>query len=198
MRSRPAAAPVTPQSAAPACLMRGALDTVTGNIARLGWAETQRSVRENAGNLVLTVSRIGNTSQAVAANVLAITGTAQSGVDFGTPYPASPSWAANDLSDRTVVVPIIYRSGVQSTRAFTVRLQGNVGRHPGAVADVVNVSIADVDCASDTPIGFGETKAVSSMQHFPRTTATVAPEAATTTPYATASKDRLGTSSQLI
>lgn len=137
---------------------RGALDTVTGNTARLGWAETQRSVRENAGNLVLTVSRIGNTSQAVAANVLAITGTAQSGVDFGAPYPASLSWAANDLSDRTVVVPIIYRSGVQSTRAFTVRLQATSGATQVLSPDVVNVSIADVDCASDTPIGFGETK----------------------------------------
>ncbi len=140
---------------------RGALDAVGGNVVRLAWSESQANIRENSGNLILTVSRIGNASQAVGASVVSLNGTAQSGIDFGAPYPSTLAWAGNDSSDRTIVVPIIYRSGVQSSRAFSLRLAATTGATEILAPDTVNVTISDVDCASATAIGFGETKSGS-------------------------------------
>ena len=140
---------------------RRSLDALTGSVVRIGWNEPAVTLRENDGNLVVTVSRIGNPSQAVTVGVVADPGTALAGVDYGTPSSTTLTWAANDVSDRTVTVPIIARSGEQGTRAFALRLYTISGGTQIVAPASINVTINEVDCNSVTPILFGETKSGS-------------------------------------
>ena len=94
----------------------------------------------------MTVSRIGNPSQAVTVGVVADPGTALAGVDYGTPSSTTLTWAANDVSDHAVTVPIIARSGEQGTRAFALRLYTISGGTqivaPASINVTINGSIA--------------------------------------------------------
>lgn len=140
---------------------RRALDAVSGSVVRVGWNEPAVTVRENDGNLTVTVSRVGDPSLAVTVGVVADAGTAFSGLDYGTPSATTLTWAANDVSDRSVTVPIIARSGEQSTRAFALRLYTiSPGTQIVAPASL-GVTINEVDCNVVTPILFGETKSGS-------------------------------------
>lgn len=135
-----------------------ALEAVTGNVTRLGWNEQATTLRENDGTASFTVSRIGGTTQPVTVSVIADDGTAIGGVDFSPPSPATLTWAANDTTDRTVTVPIIYRAGEQGARAFSLRLNAPSPAAIIVAPTTVSVRITEVDCAAVTPILMGETK----------------------------------------
>ncbi len=137
------------------------LDAVLGPAAQIGWNEQSASLRETDGNVSFTVSRIGGASQPVSVAVTAESGTATSGVDFVLPSPATLNWAANDMTDRTVTVPIIYRTGEQGARAFSLRLSAPSAPAIVVAPTAVSVRITEVDCATVTPIVMGETKAGS-------------------------------------
>ena len=138
------------------------LDAVIGGNARVGWNEQAASVRENDGTVRFTVSRIGGLSQPLSVAVVADDGTAKSGIDFSppSPSPSSPTltWAANDSSDRTVSVPILYRAGEQGARAFSLRLASPSGGASVVAPQAVSVRITEVDCATVTPIAMGATQ----------------------------------------
>ncbi|MEO7254307.1 MAG: S8 family serine peptidase, partial [Casimicrobium sp.] len=137
------------------------LDAVIGSVARLGWNEQAATLRENDGNVSFTVSRIGGASQPVSVSVVADNGSAVAGVDFSAPSPATLTWAANDTTDRTVTVPIIYRPGEQGARAFALRLNAPSPSALIVAPAAVSVRITEVDCATVTPILMDETKAGS-------------------------------------
>ncbi len=130
---------------------------VTGPAARIGWNEQSATLRENDGTVSFTVSRIGGLAQSVSVGVVADNGTAQAGIDFSSPSPATLNWAANDATDRTVTVPIIYRSGEQGARAFSLRLSAPSGATQVVAPNAVSVRITEVDCAAVTPIAMGQT-----------------------------------------
>ena len=134
------------------------LDAVLGSVARIGWNEQAATLRENDGTVSFTVSRIGGLTQPASVAVIADNGTALAGVDFSPPSPATLNWAANDASDRTVTVPIIYRAGEQGVRAFSLRLNSPSGSTVVVAPAAVSVRITEVDCATVTPIAMGETK----------------------------------------
>ena len=134
------------------------LDAVLGIVARIGWNEQAATLRENEGNATFTVSRIGGATQPVSVAVVADNGTAISGVDFSPPTPLTLTWAANDSTDRTVTVPIIYRAGEQGTRAFALRLDASATSAAIVAPNAVSVRITEVDCAAVTPILMGQTK----------------------------------------
>ena len=137
------------------------VDAVLGGAARVGWNEQAISLRENDGSATFTVSRIGSTQIASSVNLVAENGTAIAGVDFSSPSPSTLFWAANDSSDRTVTVPIIYRTGEQGERSFSLRLT-TASLGTGVVApSSVSVRVTEVDCSTVTPIAMGETKAGS-------------------------------------
>ncbi len=136
---------------------RGALDAVTGSTVRVGWNDRNVVVRENAGSVTLTVTRIGDPTQAASASVTTINGTAQLGVDYGAPTSPTLNWAANDTAAKSVTLPIIHRSGMQPGRDFTLTLAATVPTGAQVAApSALTVRIEDVDCVS-APIGFGQT-----------------------------------------
>lgn len=134
------------------------LDAVLGIATRIGWNEQSATLRENDGTVRFTVSRIGGAAQPVSVAVVADNSTASAGVDFSPPTPSTLSWAANDSTDRTVTVPIIYRAGEQGARAFALRLVASASSAVVVAPTAVSVRITEVDCATVTPIVMGETK----------------------------------------
>lgn len=137
---------------------RGMLDRAspTGPTA-VGWTSSPPSLRENDGSVTLTLARIGSNSAATTVNVQAITGTAQSGVDFGAPNPASVTWSAGDNADKTVAIPITYRNGEQGAREFSVTLTPSQAGAAVIAPATLPVRITEVDCDSTTPIAIGDT-----------------------------------------
>ena len=134
------------------------LNAVIGSVARLGWNEQSAALRENDGVVSFTVSRVGGVAQPVNVDVFAGSGTAMLGVDFSSPSPATLTWAADDATDRTVNVPIIYRPGEQGSRSFLLGLSNPSASAIVVAPNAVSVRITEVDCATVTPILMGETK----------------------------------------
>ncbi len=130
---------------------------VSGTTSHIGFNESTRSLREDDGSVVFTVSRIGGAASAASVTVTAVSDTAVLGLDFSAATPATLNWAANDKTDRTVTVPILYRPGEQGARSFTLELSA-----PSAGVSLVapvasTVRITEVDCDTVTPIMIGTT-----------------------------------------
>ena len=137
---------------------RGALDAATASGARVGWNEQGASVRENDGSVSFTVSRIGDVAQGATVTVASVNGTALLGQDFAAPTPNTLTWAANDLTEKTVSVPVLYRPGEQGTRGFALQLNSASPLVQIASPSTLSVRITEVDCAVVLPIAMGETK----------------------------------------
>ncbi len=136
---------------------RRSLDVVTGASSKVGWNEQTATVLESEGSVSFSVSRVGNIAQAVTVSVATVDGTAISGVDFGAVSAATLSWAAGDRSDKVVTVPIVHRAGEQTSRGFTIALSNPSSGASVVLPSSVSVRINDVDCATVTPIGMGQT-----------------------------------------
>jgi hypothetical protein len=137
---------------------RGVLDRASpSGPTAVGWTSSPPSLRENDGSVTLTLARIGGNAAATTVNVQAIAGTAQSGVDYGLPNPASVTWSAGDNADKTVAIPITYRSGEQGAREFSVTLTPSHAGTTVIAPATLPVRITEVDCDSTTPIATGDT-----------------------------------------
>jgi serine protease len=134
----------------------GAVSAVSGSTASVGFNESSVSVRENDGSVTLTVSRIGNPGGSASVAVLAVSDSATLGVDFLAATPATLSWAPNDMSDRVVTVPILYRPGEQGPRNLQLVLSAPSVGVALVAPTAVDVRITEVDCDGVTPIAFGQ------------------------------------------
>ncbi len=127
--------------------------------ARVGWSDgAPVSIRENEGSVAVSLTRIGATNIAATATVNVVNGTAINGTDFASPASINVTWGANDVGDKTVNVPITYRPGEQGARSFTLQISSLSGSGSIVGSNNVEVRITEVDCATVTPILFGETK----------------------------------------
>lgn len=109
-----------------------------------------RTVAENAGNLLLTVTRIGGAAAQAAVQWRTVDGTAIAGTDYGTAGNAAMlggtlDWAANDKANKTITIPIINNTTVAGgERSFAIELHAPAGATMGSVATTV-VSITEDD-----------------------------------------------------
>jgi serine protease len=127
--------------------------------ARVGWSSgAPISVRENDGVAALSLTRIGTTSVAASATVSVVNGTAINGTDFSGPSTYTINWGANDSNDKTINIPITARAGEQGARNFSLQIASFSGGGGIVAPNSVDVRITEVDCATVTPISFGETK----------------------------------------
>jgi hypothetical protein len=138
---------------------RGSLDAVVGNSSRIGWNEQSATVLESDGSVSFSLARVGNIGQAVSVSVATVDGSATSGVDFGAVSPATVSWAAGDVADKTITVPIVHRAGEQSSRDFAIAITTPSSGASVVLPNTVGVHINDVDCATVTPIAIGQSLA---------------------------------------
>ncbi len=125
--------------------------------AAVGWTSGAQSVRENDGSVSLTLARIGSVAASASANVNLIAGTAVAGIDYASPTPIAVSWSAGDASDKTVTIPVSYRSGEQGARRFTAEIVPVSGSLGLVAPSTVPIRITEVDCNSVSPITIGDT-----------------------------------------
>jgi serine protease len=149
---------------------RMAIDsTVTTAMRRVGWGSGPMSIRENEGSVELIVARIGDPLVKTGVDVQLNNGTAIKGIDFSSAIPGTVTWAAGDVSDKTVRIPITYRSGEQGAREFSATLTNITGsgvgspERPSTAASgsgviapaSIPIRITEVDCDTVKPIAIG-------------------------------------------
>ncbi|WP_170113227.1 Calx-beta domain-containing protein [Ahniella affigens] len=101
-----------------------------------------QSVAEEAGNASVTVQRpAGDGAASVDFNTVA--GSASAGSDFTT-TSGTLNWAAGDIADKTILVPIVDDAIPEAAEAFTLTLSNPVGGSIGAVGSQT-VTINDTD-----------------------------------------------------
>lgn len=105
--------------------MEATTDPVPVTPSVLTFARASQRVIRRAGQTVLTVTRGGDTTSAVAVNYATAAGTATAGSDF-TASSGTVSFAAGQTST-TISVPVGAGSGNASLEAFTVTLSSPTG-----------------------------------------------------------------------
>ena len=82
------------------------------------FSSSSYSVGADQGSVTLTVYRVGGSTGTLTVDYATTDGLAVAGVDY-TPVTGTLSWAANDVSPRTITVPLIYTTNVlKSERQF--------------------------------------------------------------------------------
>ena len=110
-----------------------------------GFKQLEVSVKENAKNAVLTLTRSGRTTDSVAANVSTADGTAIAGVNYTKLANAVVTFAAN-ATEATVSVPITDIPGNQGNKSFAGIC---VNPEDGATNGTCVVTIEDLDIPTD-------------------------------------------------
>ncbi len=110
-----------------------------------GFNQAEVSVKENAANAVLTLTRAGRMTDSVSARVSTADGTAIAGVNYRALTNAVVTFAAN-ASEATVSVPIIDIPGNQGNKSFTAIC---VNPEDGATNGNCMVTIEDLDIPTD-------------------------------------------------
>jgi parallel beta-helix repeat protein len=104
------------------------------------------SVNEGAGTATITVNRVNGSDGPVTVQYATASGTATSGSDF-TATTGTLTWAAGDASSKTIVVPIVDDSAVESSEAFSLTLSNPTGGAQLGTPATTTVTIADNDVA---------------------------------------------------
>ena len=109
----------------------------------LNFTSSSLTVMENAGNATVTVSRTGGADGAASVLYGTTAGTATAGVDY-MPIFGNLTWASGDASSKTVSIPIINNTVVNSSpRLFSLNLSSVSGSALG------NPSVATINITDD-------------------------------------------------
>ena len=93
------------------------------------FASSNFATNEAAGNIVITVRRVGTTNDIMTvdyATVLDTNMTAVAGLDY-TPVSGTLTWLAGDAVPKTFLVPIMDNTGVNTDRTFRIALSNVTG-----------------------------------------------------------------------
>lgn len=91
------------------------------NPGKITFSSTNYSVASTNASVTLTVIRSEGTNTATSCSYATINGTATSGVDY-TAVTGTISWATNENSSKTIIVPILDSGSTGTNRVFTVTL----------------------------------------------------------------------------
>jgi len=116
----------------------------------LRFANATYAVNEGAGTVTLTVNRVSGSDGSIDVNYATSNGTATSGSDYSA-RSGSLSWGSGDATVRSIVVPILDDTQVESTQSFTVTLSSPTGGASVGSPGTATVSIADNDTATPPP-----------------------------------------------
>ncbi len=96
-------------------------------------AASAYSVLDNERSVTLTVTRANGTDGAASVSFQTTDGTACAGTDY-TATSGTLTWTDGSSASQSITVPILSRSGAQSSRAFTVNLFAASGATLGAIS----------------------------------------------------------------
>ncbi|MEO8276202.1 MAG: Calx-beta domain-containing protein [Thermoanaerobaculia bacterium] len=118
-----------------------------GSPGTLQFSAATTSVGEAAGTKSITVTRTGGDNGAVSVGYETANGSATFGSDY-TQTNGTLNWAANDDTNRTIVVPILNDTAEESNETFTVHLQSPTGGATLGSPSTITVTINDNDAPS--------------------------------------------------
>ena len=117
--------------------------TIDSNDSAVTMASSTKSVAESVGTASVLVNRTGSGSGAISVNYATANGTALAGTHYTT-TTGTLNWADGDTAAKTISVPIIDNTAVNTARTFNVNLSAAVGAILAAPA-TTTVTIADDD-----------------------------------------------------
>lgn len=106
------------------------------------------SVNEGAGTVTLTVTRLGNTTYGASATWSTTDGTAKAGLDYSA-QSGSLAWGPGDTSSKTITIPILDDTLVETAETFTVTLTSATSATLGT-AKSATVTLADNESGAGT------------------------------------------------
>jgi M6 family metalloprotease-like protein len=114
----------------------------------IGFSRTSTSVQESTGSVSITVARSSGSAGAQTVDYICQVGSA--GLSDFTSVAGTLSWASGETTSKTISVPIIDDTMIESSESFTVRLQNLVGTSTLGTS-THTVTITDNDGASASP-----------------------------------------------
>jgi len=120
------------------------------------WSAATASTPEGAGSVTLSVTRIGGTEGALAANYTTANGSAGAPSDYAT-TSGTVTFPAGDATPQPVVVPIVDDSLAEGNEDFTVALTGAAIGSPGTAtvtivddpAGTAQFTVSSINTAED-------------------------------------------------
>jgi hypothetical protein len=113
------------------------------NAGRIAYAGTTASASESAANARVTVRRNGGFAGAVSIGYATSDLTATTGADY-TATAGTLSWAAGDMTDRTISIPLVNDATDEANEEFRVTLS-----NPGGGATIEGSTTLDVVITND-------------------------------------------------
>jgi len=134
-------------------ILRDHARTFGQNAGRVGFSTSSPTHPENVGTINVRVQRVVGNAGAVSVQYATSTGTTDGG-DF-TASNGTLSWAANDMADKTIAIPVIDDGTVEGAETLNVTLSAPTG---GATIDgssILVITLADNDAPSQGGGGGG-------------------------------------------
>ncbi len=116
----------------------------------LRFAASGYTVAEGVGSATVSVQRVGGSDGNVSVSYVTVNGTATSGSDY-TARSGTLSWSPGDATSRSIQIPILDDTQVESTQSFSVSLNSPTGGATVSTPSSTTVSITDNDTVSSPP-----------------------------------------------
>ncbi len=117
----------------------------TGGPGTIQFTSAAQQVSEDAGTITVSVSRFAGAVGPVSVSYATVAGTASAGSDY-TSTNGTLSWAAGELGNKTIFVPISSDVAAEGLENFTIQLSAPTG---GATLGLATSTITIVD--NDSP-----------------------------------------------
>jgi photosystem II stability/assembly factor-like uncharacterized protein len=128
------------------------VDNDVAPVGVLQFTAATATVNEGAGSVVVTVSRTGGSSGAVTVSYATANGSAVAPGDY-TIATGTLSWANGDAAPKTISVPIIDDTIVESSETFSITLSTPTGGATLGSNSTAVVTIVDNDAPPPPPGG---------------------------------------------
>jgi choice-of-anchor B domain-containing protein len=135
-------------------VLRDHAATLATETGRIGFAAQASQVSENGTEARVVVRRNLGTLGAVSVAYATGDGTATAGADY-TAAAGTLDWAAGDMSDRTIAIPVLNDAENEADEEFRVTLSDVAGGASLEGQDVLEVSIRNDDAVDNPPGGGG-------------------------------------------
>lgn len=134
-------------------VLRDHARTLDQNVGRVGFGALATSGSE-AGSINVRVQRVAGRAGAVTVQYATAGGSAAEGTDYSA-SSGTLSWAAGDLADKIVAIPVIDDLGVEGAETLTLTLSAPTNGATIDGASTLTVTIDDNDAAPPQSSGGG-------------------------------------------
>ena len=137
--------------------------TITDDEKGVAFASATHEVTEGTASIVLSVNRIGPTTQALAVPWSTANGSALAGTQFGTSGSTAQrsgtlSWAAGDAMAKNITIPILSNAISHGDTAFTVAIGTMPAGFIKGEPNVATVTVHDDDLPPESVVRFASPK----------------------------------------